>query len=198
MKKRMIAVLLSVVMLSTTAVANLIPSAMALGDTQAPVIVTADSGNNTISIVTRDNSTPTSELQVHSASFSIKRDYNQNAYVAIHNYSEENLQYYLAVENRYTDIHLNFTKSGSVDDPLVIKAEEEQTVEMTIFAQNTARATYDIRVTAYIIGDKEERLASTGTVTLNVAQSPFDVSITSGASDQYSLAQTFTISEQSC
>lgn len=159
--------------------------------------VQADSGNNMISIVPSDITDPTAELQVLDATFEIERDYNQKASVPVENTSESNLQYYLAVENKYSDIYLNFVKSGSKDAPLTITAGETQNIDMSIFAQNTSRESYDIRITAYIIENGVERLANTGTVTLNVAQSAFDVSITAGSKDQYSLAQTFTIRNNS-
>ena len=163
----------------------------------AKTLVSADSGVQTVSIVPRDITAPTAELQVLDASFSIARDYNQKADVSVQNATEQNLQYYLAAENRYTDIYLNFAKSGSKDDPLTVAAGEGQTVELTMFAQNTTRASYDIRVTAYIIEDGVERLASAGTVTLDVAQGSFNVSISAGSRDQYTLAQSFTITNNS-
>ena len=119
--------------------------------------IVADSGNDTITIAHRNPSIPTTELYVSDATFNIERDFDQVAKVLVSNLSEQNMEVYLAVENRYTDIHVDFVRAGSIDEPLVIRANESEQIELSIFAQNASRESYDISVIAYIVENGQER-----------------------------------------
>ncbi|MDR2357789.1 MAG: hypothetical protein LBD92_06905, partial [Oscillospiraceae bacterium] len=157
MKKSIWAKILSVA-LTAALLAGLAPAGgVAAADEEGaalPFTITADSGDSTITITASEEPTPeepdpeepdpqdpgyvykSGKLTLQAGSRYVARDYAQSANVNVTNNTDSVAEYYLVSDNNYDDIMLNFVKSGSIDEPLVILPGETQAVELSIFTQN--------------------------------------------------------------
>jgi hypothetical protein len=66
-------------------------------------------------------------LSVFAGTHSLERDYAQSANVSVTNDTDSVIEYCLVGSNGYDDVMLNFVKSGSIDEPLVILPGETWT-----------------------------------------------------------------------
>lgn len=193
--KRLLAVLLAVCTLS-----SLFPAALAADLVQeGGLSITADGGDKTIAVQEKPNggdapgpggsaSNDTLSLSYHEQK-AVSRDYDQAVPVQVTNLSEQAVQYYLECENPYDDIYMNFVSSGSKDAPLTIPAHGTQEVTLSVFAQNAARTSYTITVTAMVAGGGSVKLP----LTFSCAVAGGSVSLTKGTVDPATLATTYTV-----
>lgn len=193
--KRLLAVLLAVCTLS-----SLFPAALAADLVQeGGLSITADGGDKAITVQEKPNggdapgpggaaSNDTLSLSYHEQK-AVSRDYDQAVPVQVTNLSEQVVQYYLECENPYDDIYMNFVSSGSKDAPLTIPAHGTQEVTLSVFAQNAARTSYTITVTAMVAGGGSVKLP----LTFSCAVAGGSVSLTKGTVDPATLATTYTV-----
>lgn len=132
-------------------------------------------------------------LELVGGTFDIDRDYAQKCMVSVRNTSNASVEYYLTVNNIYSDIYLNFVRSGSVDIPLVIAAGESQQIQLDVFTQNAQRGQYTLPVYAHTVEDGSETVDAMTTVYLNVPTVDLRVLFSKKSSDPHTLAQVFTL-----
>ena len=191
MKKRILSTILVLAMM-----VSLVPASVFAADINSGAIrIEANSGTQTISItaVEPDDTNISGDLVLTGSTHSIDRDYSQSVIVGIENTSAVPVKYYLESDNQYNDIFMNFVKSGSVDEPLVILPGETQDIELSIFAQNATHSTYKIPVYAYIIKDAQTSQHSATTITLNCTLPTFNIGFTLDNTDPATLTKTYTV-----
>ena len=132
-------------------------------------------------------------LDLTGGTFDIERDYAQSCSISVKNVSETSVEYYLTVMNTYSDIYLNFVRSGSPEIPLVIAAGETQQIQLDIFTQNAEHAEYTLPVYAHVVEGESEFVDSMTTAFLNVPTVNLNVSFAKKSSDPHTLAQVFTV-----
>lgn len=155
MKKRLISLLLSLILILT----SMMPAFGVLAKYDAKQVYISAEADSNISIKGDDVVPPeydyNGNLYIYADSHNIERDYSQKASVYVTNYSEKTIEYYLVSKNPYDDLYMNFVRSGSIDSPLVIQAGESQKIELDIFAQNAKKSEYEIPVYAVIVDGEE-------------------------------------------
>lgn len=132
-------------------------------------------------------------LSLSTGTFEIERDYAQKATVTVTNTGENNIEYYLVVQNIYKDIYMNFVRNGSAASPLVIKPGEKQSVQLDIFAQNAEQEEYYLPIYAMIIKGDSEVEDAKSTITLKCPGINLDLSLNLISEDPYSLAKTYKL-----
>lgn len=147
--KRITSFFLAMVMV----LAMLPTTVFAANDSDKSIVIEAAGGeNNTITVGSQESNVPGGEAQGDTLSLyaevdqPIARDYDQTINVQVKNITDQPVKYYLECENDNSDIYMNFVKSGSVDAPLTIQANETQAVELSVFAQNASKTHYQIRI----------------------------------------------------
>lgn len=190
--KKSLAILLAV----TMTVLMLLPGMTALASEKDAVTVTATS-ENPITITPKatlpEEKDTNGTLDLSGGTFDIARDYAQKCMVTVTNNGSTSAEYYLSVLNTYSDIYLNFVRSGSVDIPLVIAAGESQQIQLDVFTQNAQSGRYTLPVYAHIVEDGSETVDSMTTIYLNVPTVNLRVSFNKKSSDPNTLAQVFTL-----
>lgn len=174
-----------------------LPSNTLAAEVEPDITIEASSGLNTITVAESTGEGGGESDPQESAplilsvdgSQAIERDYDQKALVRVKNVSAQPVEYYLQSENDYSDIYMNFVKSGSEDAPLTIQPGETQTVELSIFAQNARRTLYSVPVYA-VISDAETVMMNL-TILCNYKEG--SVTITQGEVNEHTLATEFVV-----
>ena len=190
--KKCLAILLAV----TMTVLLILPGMTVLASSKDAVTVTATS-DNPITITPKatlpEEKDTNGTLDLTGGTFDIARDYAQKCMVTVTNNGSTSAEYYLTVSNTYSDIYLNFVRSGSVDIPLVIAAGESQQIQLDVFTQNAQKGQYTLPVYAHVVEDGGETIDAMTTVYLNVPTVNLRVSFSKKSSDPNTLAQVFTL-----
>lgn len=165
-----------------------IPAAGAEGETEPGISVEATSGTE---ILTVSEPVMEGELRLSAQSQHIERDYDQSLTVQVYNpTSDLAIQYYLTCENEYSDLYMNFVRSGAAEEPLTILPGETQNVELSVFAQNARGTSYQVSITAVTVDT-----GAINTLELPFTCAPADslVQITQGETDPETLAVTYVV-----
>ena len=190
MIRRIGSLLLCVVMLFT-----MLPTAVFAAEDDGESIVINAAGQDGDTIVVGSQDEGGGEAQGDTLALSshveqaIARDYDQIIEVEVTNLSSQPVQYYLECENNYEDIYMNFVKSGSVDAPLTIQANETQTVELSVFAQNARRTNYQIRIFGKVTGGETVEMP----LSFSCAAVDGTVEFRKGSVDENTLATEYTV-----
>lgn len=190
MIRRIGSLLLGVVMLFT-----MLPTAVfaAEDDGESIVINAARQDGDTIVVGSQDEGGGEAQGNTLALSSSVEqaiaRDYDQIIEVEVTNLSSQPVQYYLECENNYKDIYMNFVKSGSVDAPLTIQANETQTVELSVFAQNARQTDYQIRILGKVTGGETVEMP----LSFSCAAVDGTVEFRKGSVDENTLATEYTV-----
>lgn len=168
-----------------------------------PAVVAADEKTNNVYVsATTDNTIKIKKAEEYvepdyngnlilsSNTFNIERDYAQLCKISVKNTSDNPIKYYLRADNKYDDIYLNFVRSGSEDDPLIIEPNESQEVTLDIFAQNAKLNEYQI--TIYAVTEDDDSDAKC-TITLKCPEVSMNFSLTQTKENENSLSKTFVL-----
>ena len=166
MKKKVLSIFLTaIIVLGVT-----VPTFYVYADESENVSVSA-TADETIKIqkVDENNEEPDYDgiLELTGGSFDIERNYSQSCKISVKNVSNSAVKYYLAADNKYNDIYLNFVRNGSVDTPIIVDAGETQEVQLDIFAQNATETKYELAIFAHILNEDDDFIDSKTTITLN-------------------------------
>lgn len=135
-------------------------------------------------------------LQLSNLSFDIDRDYEQECFVQVSNPTDTAYEFYLDVDNPYTDLSVAFIGAGSEGHPTVVGPGESVNVELSAFAQNAERSTYYIPIAAYIKGDADFVEDAQDNVQLNCDLPVLDLDWEQTGSYNSTLRQSYTITNQ--
>ena len=181
--------------------------------------ITADSGDNTVSIV-RPHEPPQNDpgiivrpgqggLVMPNITRTIERDAtNPHVNIGVSNASSSPIEFYLVsfygfeansslegiiYTNPFSDLILSFVDSGSADEPLVILPGETLQVPLTLFAHLAQYNVYNIPITAFIVGDGGSIQDVTATLTVRITEWEFSLNVQQTAFDPYTLVRTFSM-----
>lgn len=132
-------------------------------------------------------------LEITADMQTINRDYSQSCEVIVKNNSSTPYKYYMVSDNKYDDLAMNFVKECSIEKPLIIYPNEEQKIELSVFAQNAELLEYKIPICAYIVDSENSKLESRKTITIKCKDTKFDISCNLNSTDDATLTKTFTL-----
>ena len=192
MKKKVLSIFLTaIIVLGVT-----VPTFYVYADESENVSVSA-TADETIKIqkVDENNEEPDYDgiLELTGGSFDIERNYSQSCKISVKNVSNSAVKYYLAADNKYNDIYLNFVRNGSVDTPIIVDAGETQEVQLDIFAQNATETKYELAIFAHILNEDDDFIDSKTTITLNCPEISTKFSLNELSENPNSLAKSFVL-----
>ena len=189
MKKRILSAILSL-LITTSAIPTI---SFAENTDDDHLLIEASYANPiTINKVAESVEEITGDLSISKRTYRLNRDYAQKCYITVVNNSDNSLKYYLGCNNIYEDIYMNFVKSGSKEEPLIIHAGETQSIELSVFMQNAEKTTYQIPITAYVV-DKEEKIETVSTISIICDQPEFNVDCSLTNMDEATLTHTYKL-----
>lgn len=164
-----------------------------LNEDSVKVSATADSPISIVKSEGSDDNIFDGLLTLKTTKYSIKHDYSQICKVNVTNNGNRALEYYLAIENDYEDLSMNFIKSGSKASPFIIQPKETQEVELAIFAQNAEKTEYKFPIYAYIIENNEEYCDAANVVNVVCESASMNFSMKNVSNDEHTLSQTIEL-----
>ena len=128
----------------------------------------------------------------------VNRDYEQNRTITVRNSAAaETTRFYLECGQYSDDLAINFIKGGSKDEPILLKPGEEKEITLSIFTQNAQKKQYEFEIFAYQNIEGKEQKTSKALVVLNVDINELDLSVDMTNEDQYTMAQTYSVRNNS-
>lgn len=119
--------------------------------TKESISISAES-EHTVTVVKREEDLEETDdiLKIENKKFQIIRDYEQQCLLQVTNISNETQEFYLEAENKFDDLALEIIKSGSKDNPTILKPGESTIVELSVFAQNATQERYTVPIVGYL------------------------------------------------
>lgn len=193
MKKRVLSAALSVCILLT-----LLPTAAlasAFSEKESEITISAETGETVTVKEKEPEPGPAVDglLYLTTLDHTIQRDYEQECMITVRNTSDETQEFYLETNNTYDDLSMEIIKIGSKSNPAIISAGESIQVELSIFAQNAERESYNIPITAYILSDGKYSEDTKDNVTLSCNLPYLDLAWAKVSSSESTLRQTWKV-----
>ena len=132
-------------------------------------------------------------LYISSDSYTIERDYEQECFITVSNHTDESVEFYLDVTNKYSDLSMDIIKAGSKNSPALLMPNESIEVELSVFAQNAENERYTIPLSAYIFSDGQYIEDAKNNIILNCELPVLDLSWELINTNESTLMQTWRI-----